>query len=56
MSPSEANRVDERLPLPPGGLGLPLLGETLEFLRSPIDFADKRLARHGRVYRSHLLG
>lgn len=44
------------LPSPPGTRGLPLLGETLEFLRSPAEFADKRLARHGKVYQSHLLG
>lgn len=44
------------LPLPPGTRGLPLLGETLEFLRSPHRFADDRLARFGKVYQAHVLG
>lgn len=42
--------------LPPGSRGLPLLGETLEFLRSPNDFIDRRIARHGKVFCSHVLG
>lgn len=44
------------LPLPPGTHGYPLIGETLEFLRSPNDFTDARIARHGKVYQSNILG
>lgn len=45
------------LPHPPGaGRGLPLVGETLEFLRSPNEFADRRIAEYGKVYQAHLLG
>jgi cytochrome P450 len=43
-------------PLPPGRSGLPLLGETLELSRNPFAFIEKRLAAHGRVFRTHLLG
>jgi len=42
--------------LPPGRSGLPLLGETLEFAKNPFAFIDRRLAAHGRVFRTHLLG
>ncbi|APR79613.1 cytochrome P450 [Minicystis rosea] len=45
-----------RLPLPPGSFGLPLLGETLEYLRSPPEFIGRRYRRHGNVFRTHLLG
>ncbi|HEY0138943.1 MAG TPA: cytochrome P450 [Nannocystis sp.] len=48
--------LTQELPLPPGTHGLPLIGETLEFLRSPHRFADSRIARFGKVYQSHLLG
>lgn len=44
------------LPLPPGALGLPVLGETLEFLRSPSDFSAKREAQHGKIYLTNILG
>ena len=44
------------LPLPPGNLGLPLLGETLAFLRDPLAFAEERQARYGRVYKTGLFG
>lgn len=53
---SASDPVGEHLPVPPGTHGLPLLGETLEFLRSPNAFTDRRIARHGKVYQSHILG
>jgi retinoid hydroxylase len=40
----------------PGSSGLPLLGETLAFARNPFGFIDERLARHGRIFRSRILG
>ncbi|MFY0574839.1 cytochrome P450 [Cystobacter fuscus] len=46
----------ENLPLPPGRMGLPLLGETLEFLRSSGAFAARRRRLYGPVFRSHVLG
>ena len=43
-------------PLPPGRSGLPLLGETLAFAKNPFRFIDDRLARHGRIFRTNVLG
>ena len=42
--------------LPPGSNGLPLVGETLAFAKNPFQFIDDRLAKHGRIFRSRLLG
>jgi retinoid hydroxylase len=42
--------------LPPGSEGLPLVGETLSFAKNPFGFIDDRLAIHGRVFRSRILG
>lgn len=42
--------------LPPGTAGLPLLGETLAFAKNPFRFIDERLAKHGRIFRSRVLG
>ncbi|KAI5054496.1 hypothetical protein GOP47_0030611 [Adiantum capillus-veneris] len=48
--------------LPPGSVGLPLLGETLHFLFSkgpigtPQPFFSSRLRRYGTVFKTHLLG
>jgi cytochrome P450 len=42
--------------LPPGSDGIPLLGETLAFAKNPFGFIEERLARHGRVFRSNVLG
>src|SRR5262245_6128804 len=50
MSPS-----DQELPLPPGSSGLPLLGETLPFLRDPFGFIQARMGG-GAIARTHLLG
>jgi retinoid hydroxylase len=43
-------------PLPPGRSGLPLLGETLAFAKNPFGFIEERLAKHGRIFRTHVLG
>lgn len=42
--------------LPPGSLGLPLAGETLAFLENPFAFLEERRARHGKVFKSSLVG
>lgn len=43
------------LPLPPGTFGLPVIGETLNFLSDP-DFAEKRQARYGPIFKTHITG
>ena len=43
-------------PLPPGGNGLPLLGETLAFASNPFGFIRERRARFGDVFRTSILG
>ena len=42
--------------LPPGRDGLPLLGETLPFAKNPFRFIDERFRKHGRIFRSYVLG
>ncbi len=41
--------------IPPGNLGLPLIGETREFFTEP-DFAVKRHERYGSVFKTNILG
>jgi retinoid hydroxylase len=41
---------------PPGRRGLPILGETLAFARSPFEFIDERLRTEGRTFRTSVLG
>lgn len=47
--------AERSLPLPPGNFGLPLVGETISFLRDP-DFAKKREQRYGPIFKTHLFG
>jgi cytochrome P450 len=42
--------------LPPGSDGIPVLGETLSFAKNPFRFIESRLALHGRIFRSRVLG
>ncbi|KAH8938768.1 hypothetical protein BDL97_16G102100 [Sphagnum fallax] len=50
-----------KAPLPPGSFGLPILGETLEFLRlaqankSGAEFVQPRVAKYGQVFKTHIL-
>jgi cytochrome P450 len=47
--------VSLRGPLPPGQQGLPLLGETIPYLRDP-QFVAVRQARYGNIFSTHLFG
>lgn len=46
----------ESMALPPGTMGLPLLGETLAMVKNPYAFLAARQQRHGNVFRSRVLG
>ena len=46
---------DTSYPLPPGSLGLPLIGETVQFLLDP-NFGNKREKQYGLIYKTNILG
>ncbi|HYO66548.1 MAG TPA: cytochrome P450, partial [Archangium sp.] len=50
------NASPEQFPLPPGRSGLPVLGETLSFLRSSRAFTEARRRQYGNVFRTQLFG
>lgn len=43
-------------PLPPGSFGLPLLGETLPFIKDTAKFLEQRFAEHGPIFKTSLFG
>ncbi|PMB19199.1 cytochrome P450 [Fischerella thermalis CCMEE 5205] len=43
------------LPLPPGSFGLPLIGETIPFLKDP-NFTEKRYKKYGSLFKTHIFG
>jgi cytochrome P450 len=43
-------------PLPPGSPGLPLLGDTLKFLKDGFKYVEDGARRHGPVFRTSLFG
>lgn len=42
-------------PLPPGRMGLPVLGETLGFVFDP-KFVEKRYQQYGPIFKTHMIG
>jgi cytochrome P450 len=42
--------------IPPGSLGLPWLGETLQWMSDPFRFCEERFRAHGPVFKSRILG
>ncbi|KAM4110458.1 hypothetical protein ACB094_03G196900 [Castanea mollissima] len=42
--------------LPPGTMGWPIFGETVDFLKYGPDFMKKKRAKFGSVFKTHLLG
>ncbi len=48
--------VDASLPAPPGKTGLPLIGETREFLQDTYGFTARRVEKYGPVFQTSFLG
>lgn len=42
--------------LPPGRFGLPILGESISYLRDPERFMAERQQQHGNIFKTHLFG
>jgi retinoid hydroxylase len=49
------NNSQNQLPLPPGKLGLPLIGETIDFLNDR-KFAQKRIDKYGKIFKTNIFG
>ena len=45
----------QNLPLPPGSSGLPLLGQTLPFLKDMFGFVRRGMVAHGMLFRGNIL-
>ncbi|KAJ8774219.1 hypothetical protein K2173_009650 [Erythroxylum novogranatense] len=46
-----------KLPLPPGTLGWPYIGETFQlYSQNPNDFFASKVKRYGTIFKSHILG
>jgi cytochrome P450 len=45
-----------RLPEPPGSRGLPIVGESFQFIRSPSAFVEARREKYGPIFVAHMLG
>ncbi|XP_053406786.1 cytochrome P450 26A1-like [Mercenaria mercenaria] len=44
------------LSLPPGTMGYPFVGESVEFLRKRCTFYQEKVEKYGCIYKTHLLG
>jgi retinoid hydroxylase len=44
-----------KLPLPPGSFGLPVIGETIQFLSDP-NYVQTRYDRYGSIFKSRVIG
>ncbi|KAI3494586.1 hypothetical protein L1887_40718 [Cichorium endivia] len=54
---SAANGRRKKLPLPPGTLGWPYIGETFElYSQNPNVFFTSKVKKYGSIFKSHILG
>jgi cytochrome P450 len=53
---TQASSKELTKPLPAGKSGLPLLGETLTFIRNGFGFVEERARRYGPIFRTRILG
>jgi cytochrome P450 len=42
--------------MPPGSLGLPIIGETLSYAKNPHRFFETRVSKYGPVFKTRILG
>lgn len=42
--------------LPPGSFGVPVVGQTVAFLKNGFEFIDRNVAKHGPIFRAQILG
>lgn len=54
MAASESK--SKSLPLPPGKLGLPLIGETLDLISDSRKFVKERRQKYGEIFKTNILG
>jgi cytochrome P450 len=47
---------ESSLPSPPGARGLPIIGDSFEFIRSPSAFVEGRRAKYGPIFFADMLG
>jgi cytochrome P450 len=52
---NDQHTAPENLPLPPGSSGLPLLGQTLPFLKNMFGFIRRGMVAHGLLFRGNIL-
>ncbi|KAF3440737.1 hypothetical protein FNV43_RR19023 [Rhamnella rubrinervis] len=55
------SRKENKVGVPKGNLGWPLVGETIDFIAcgytsKPVSFMEKRRSLYGKVFKTHLLG
>ncbi|HEY9851932.1 MAG TPA: cytochrome P450 [Leptolyngbyaceae cyanobacterium] len=50
-----SKKIPISLCLPPGQFGLPIIGETISFLKDP-NFVNKRQQKYGEIFKTHVLG
>ncbi|OWF55062.1 cytochrome P450 26A1-like [Mizuhopecten yessoensis] len=43
-------------PLPPGTLGYPIIGETIQFILKIAEYYHERRTKYGAIYKTHLMG
>jgi cytochrome P450 len=49
------SKINYFLPVPPGNLGLPIVGESISFLSDP-QFAKKRHQKYGNIFKTNIVG
>ncbi|KAJ4750297.1 Cytochrome P450 family protein [Rhynchospora pubera] len=48
--------TNKSLPLPPGTMGWPIIGESIPFMKYGADFITAHRTRHGNIFKTHLFG
>ncbi|XP_070540116.1 cytochrome P450 26B1-like [Ptychodera flava] len=43
-------------PLPDGSMGIPFIGETVQFMFQGVDFYRKKFQKHGPIFKTHIIG
>lgn len=51
-----SQKIQNAVSLPPGNMGLPVIGEAFDLMKNPVAFSESRHQKYGAIFKTRILG